>query len=66
MWKTCVRQTTVGQRTDPYDYMVKYSHTGLEQVTYDMTNDDVMNFLFIPLITFLVFLLFLLFLLDGF
>ena len=30
--ETFVRRTKVGQRTDPRYYMVKYSHTGLEQV----------------------------------
>ncbi len=31
--KTCVRRTTVGVRTDACYYVVKYSHTGLEQVS---------------------------------
>ena len=32
LWKTFVIRTAVGQWTDPRYYMVKYSHTGLEQV----------------------------------
>ena len=31
--KTCVRCTTVGQQIDPHYYMVRYSYTGLEQVS---------------------------------